>query len=157
MAYNNYRGWYKLLNPQKFIPQIDKFMGSFNESENSVEYKSGLELKAMKYCDFNKHIIKWSCEPFNVPYLKPTTGKMHRYFIDLFIEFSTGDKFIVEIKSSGETKPPRKPSKKTDKAIMNYQKGLQTYAINQAKWKAAEEFAKKNNMRFIILTEKELK
>ena len=156
MAYNNKRGWYKLVNKNKFIPPADSHMKSFNESEGAVEYKSKLELTAIRYADFNKHIKSWSCEPFAIKYLKPTDGKIHRYYIDLFIEFTTGDRFLVEIKSKGETKPPKKPTKKTDKSMFNYQKALQTFIINSAKWKSAEEFASKNNMKFIILTEDEL-
>ena len=154
--YNNKKGWYKPLNPTKLIPPFDSHMGSFNESTGEVEYKSRLELRAMKYADYNKHIVKWAVEPFHVPYIKPTDGKIHRYFIDFFLEFSSGDRFIVEVKPKGETIPPKKPSKKTQKAINNYQKALQTYAVNKAKWAAAREFAKKNNIRFIILTEEEL-
>jgi hypothetical protein len=30
------------------------------------------------------------------------------------------------------------------------------YAVNQAKWKAAREFAQANGMKFIVITEKEL-
>jgi hypothetical protein len=131
-------------------------MKSYNESTNQVQFKSGLELSAIKYCDFNKHIVKFSLEPFSIQYLKPTTGKYHRYFIDLFLEFSTGQKFIVEIKSKGETVPPQKPKRKTDKSIMNYQKALQTYAINCAKWKAAKIWAEERNMKFIFLTEDQL-
>jgi|FLOH01.1.fsa_nt_gi hypothetical protein len=152
--YNNKEGWYTLQNPEKFLKPIDEHMQSHNNGK--VNYKSGLELKGIRYCDWNKHIIKWSLEPFNIKYVKPTDGKIHRYYIDLFIEFSTGDKFLVEIKSSGETKPPKKPQKKTQKSLINYQKALQTYAINQAKWKAAKLFAEKNNLKFIILTENEL-
>jgi hypothetical protein len=131
-------------------------MKSYNESTNQVQFKSGLELSAIKYCDFNKHIVKFSLEPFHVKYLKPTTGRYHRYFIDLFLEFSTGQKFIVEIKSKGETVPPVKPRKKTDRSIINYQKALQTYAINCAKWKAAKAWAEERNMKFIFLTEDQL-
>ena len=152
--YNNKEGWYTLQNPEKFLKPIDEHMQSHNNGK--VNYKSGLELKGIRYCDWNKHIIKWSLEPFNIKYVKPTDGKIHRYYIDLFIEFSTVDKFLVEIKSSGETKPPKKPQKKTQKSLINYQKALQTYAINQAKWKAAKLFAEKNNLKFIILTENEL-
>lgn len=157
--YKNKEGWYKVLNPNKVIKPIDNHMKSFQVLENTVQlnYKSSLELKMMKYCDFNKHIVKYSLEPFNIKYIKPTTGKEHRYFIDFFLEFSSGDKFIVEVKSKGETKPPKKPSKKTENALMNYQKAIQTYAINRAKWKAAKEFAALNNMKFIILTEEQLK
>lgn len=156
--YNNKTGWYKVLNPAKFIPQHDNHMKSTRMNENGLllEYKSSLELKALKYADWNKHVTKYSLEPFPIPYIKPTDGKKHRYYIDMFIEFSNGTKFLVEIKSKGETTPPKKPSRKTDKTVANYQKALQTYAINSAKWKAAEEFAAKNNMKFIILTEREL-
>lgn len=152
--YNNYQGWYKILNPSKFIRPLDEHMKSYKNGE--VNFKSRLELKAIKYADYNKFITKWSLEPFNVKYIKPTDGKIHRYYIDLFLEFKTGDKFIVEIKSHGETIPPKQPKKKTEKAIMNYQRALQTYAINSAKWKAAEKFAADKGMKFIVLTEKEL-
>lgn len=152
--YNSYQGWYQLLNPTKFIKPLDEHMKSFKDGH--VNYKSRLELKAIKYADFNKHIAKWSLEPFHIKYVKPTDGKVHRYFVDLFFEFSTGDKFLVEIKSKGETKPPRKPVKKTVKALNNYQRALQTYAVNESKWKAAREFAEEQGMKFIILTEDEL-
>lgn len=155
--YKAQQGWYKLINPNKFVKPIDRLMESFNENTNEVLYKSSLELAAIRYCDFNKFITKFSLEPFAIKYKKPTDGKMHRYYIDLFIEFHTGDKFLVEIKSKGETSPPKQPKKQTNKAMMNYQKALITFHINQSKWEAAREFAKNNNMKFIILTEDELK
>lgn len=156
MAFKNIRqGWYRLLNPDKFIKPIDEYMQSYKDGH--VQYKSGLELTAIRYADYNKHITAWSMEPFNIKYLKPTTGKIHRYFIDMFIEFKTGAKFLVEIKPKGETIPPRKPSKNTQKAILRYQKALMTFAVNKAKWEAAEKFAELNKMKFIILTEDELK
>ena len=153
------KGWYKLLNPSKFIRQQDKHMKSVNESKEGIflEYKSSLELSMLKYCDYNKYIVKYSLEPFAIPYRKPTTGNIHRYYIDIFIEFSTGDKFLVEVKSYSETKPPRKPSKKTQKAIDNYNKALETYMINKSKWEAASKFASERGLKFIILTENELK
>lgn len=149
------QGWYEIKNPEKFLKPVDEHMKSFKDG--LVNYKSGLELKAFKYADYNRHIVKWSVEPFPIHYKKPTDGKQHRYYIDLVLEFSSGDKFLVEIKSKNETKPPRKPSKKTDKAVKNFMLKMQTYVINKAKWKAAEEFAAANQMRFIILTEDELK
>lgn len=153
--YNNKEGWYKIINMDKFLSPVDEHMKSFKDG--FVNYKSSLELKAIRYCDWNKHVVKWSLEPFAIKYLKPSDGKYHRYYIDFVIEFTSGEKFLVEVKSEGETKPPRKPSKKTEKSINNYQKAIITYHINQAKWKAAKEFATFNNMKFIILTEKQLK
>ena len=154
-------GWYKVLNDQKFIIPVNesiKVMKSYKivAGEIQVNYRSGLELKCLRYCDMNIHVKRYSLEPFCIPYLSPKDGKIHRYFIDFFIEFSNGQKFLVEVKSSGETREPKMPGKKTEKALLNYQKALQTYAVNQAKWAAAAAFVDKHNMKFIILTEREL-
>jgi hypothetical protein len=156
------QGWYKVLNAKKFIMQTNEsksVMNSvrINEGNLEINFKSSLELKAIKYFDMNKFVNKFSLDPFAIKYYKPTTGKFHRYFVDFFVEFENNQKFLVEIKSSGETVEPKKPSKKTQKAILNYQKAYQTWLVNSAKWKACEEFCKEKGMKFIILTEKELK
>lgn len=155
-------GWYKMINADKFIvPTVESqsVMKSYKiiDGEITVNYRSSLELACLRYCDYNKHIVKFSLEPLSIPYLKPTDGKIHRYFVDFYIEFSTGDKFLVEIKSSGETREPQIPKKKTQKAVMNYNTALQTFAVNTAKWDAARKFALQQKMKFIILTENELR
>ena len=132
-------------------------MDSFNESENKVKAKSSLELNFFRYCDSNPSIVKFSVEPFAIPYIKPTDMKIHRYYIDGYVEFNSGNKFLVEVKSSTETKKPRKPSKLTKKSEHNYRKAIQTYLINQAKWEAATKYCEINNFTFIILTEEHLK
>lgn len=156
------QGWYRVLNPGKFIQQVQEsktVMKStrINEGFLEVNYKSNLERISIKYCDMNKYVKKWSLEPFCISYRKPTTGKIHRYFVDLFIEFENSQKFLVEIKSFSETIEPKKPQRKTEKALLNYQRALQTFAVNSAKWKAAEAFALERGLKFIILTERELK
>lgn len=163
MAYKSAKqGWYKVLNPSKFIMQTNESKSvmksvRMNDGCLEVNFKSSLELKCFKYCDINRYIKKWSLEPFCIPYLSPKDGKIHRYFIDFFIEFSNGQKFLVEVKSSGETIKPAQPKKKTQKALINYTKAIQTFAINTSKWEAAREFCKERNMEFLILTENELK
>lgn len=156
MAFKPYKGWYSLTNPDKFLPPKDNYMQSFNESSMSVEYKSSLEAKSFMYCDKNDKIVKWSVEPFPIMYKKPTTGKMHRYFIDLFIEFESGAKFLVEVKSSSETKEPSKPKKMDSNSIRRYKRAMITWAINSAKWTAAQKFCEENDFKFIFLTEKQL-
>ena len=131
-------------------------MKSFNESNMAIEYKSSLELKSFRYCDANPKIKRFSVEPFAIPYIKPTDNKKHRYYIDIFIEFESGAKFLVEVKSSGETRPPRKPNKLTHKSERNYRRALQTWHINSAKWEAAKKFCETHDMGFVFLTEKEL-
>lgn len=154
MYKNVKQGWYRLLNPEKFIKPIDELMKSYKDGH--VNYKSSLELKAVRYADWNKDVVKWSLEPFPIQYLKPSTGKFHRYYIDLVLEFRNSEKFLVEIKPLSQTKPPVKPRKNTPKAQLNYARNLETYLINQAKWAAAKSFGKTNGFKFIILTEKEL-
>jgi len=157
MTFKNIKqGWYKLLNPGKFIPPADSHMKSFNENAMSVNYKSSLELKSIQYCDSNEFVKHWSLEPYPIYYIKPTDNKRHRYFVDLYIEFANNKKVIVEIKSNSETKPPCAPKKPTLKSKIRHAKALQTYAINQAKWDAAKIFAKQHNMLFTIITENEL-
>lgn len=160
MAYKGAKqGWYTVINTNKVIKPVDNHMKSFIIEENKIKlnFKSSLELTALKYCDMNKYVKSYSLEPFAISYLKPTTGRIHRYFVDLFIEFDNNQKFIVEIKPFSETIEPKKPSKKTEKALLNYQKALQTFAINTAKWSSAQAFCKEKGLTFIILTENELR
>lgn len=141
------QGWYELQFPEKFKQPIDNHMKSYKDGH--VNHKSGLELKAFRYCDYNPSILEWSLEPFAIQYLSPIDSKMHRYYPDIWIRFKTGEVFLVEIKSSAETKLPRKNDKM-------YAKKMQTFLVNQAKWQAAKGFCEVNNMHFQILTEKVL-
>ena len=149
----SHKGWYRLLYPEKFIRQLDETMNSMKITNDGIfiEYKSSLELKFIRYCEMNSNITKYSLEPFPIQYIKPTDGQFHRYYIDFFVEFKNGAKFLVEIKPYSQTKKPilrKNPTKYKDELIIYY--------INQAKWKAAKDFAEKRNMKFIVLTEREL-
>ena len=59
MAYKSAKnGWYKVLNKQKFIFPVNEsvsVMKSFKiiDDEINVNYRSGLELKCLRYCDMN--------------------------------------------------------------------------------------------------------
>ena len=157
--YKSHKGWYKVLNQGKLIKPLDEYMQSTKQKGNEfyIQFKSALERIAFCYADLNPKVVKFAIEPFNIPYIKPTDGQQHRYFIDMFIEFNTGDKFIVEIKSYNETVMPQPPKIPNPKAILNYKQALETFVVNQAKWKAAREFAAAKGLKFIILTERELR
>ena len=62
------------------------------------------------------------------------------------------EKYLIEIKPERFTKPPEIPQKKTKRFIDE----VFQYGVNEAKWKAAFEFCEDRNMKFIILTEKDL-
>lgn len=147
------QGWYTLKNPQKFMKPVDEFMQSVKDGK--VQYKSSLEYKAFKFQDTSKSIIQWSIEPFPIFYTKPSDNKQHRYFIDMFIVTNQG-KFLIEIKPKSQTIQPKKPSNPNPKRIQRYKKELETFLINQAKWKAQKEFQERNSQEFLIFTEEQL-
>ena len=133
-----------------FIPKNpNKFIGS------KAIYRSGLELKFFRFCDDNKNVKRWGSENVIVPYMSPLDNRGHKYYVDNYIEILEGNKlvkYLVEIKHSRETKPP-KTKYRNRKHLLYEQK---TFVTNQAKWQAAREYSKKRGYKFIILTEKEL-
>lgn len=159
MKYNAKKGWYKIINKDKFIAPLNEYMESYKVKDGNkyIEYKSSLERIAFSYADLNPKIKCFSVEPFCINYVKPLDNKVHRYFIDMYIEFINGCKFIVEIKSKSETVKPPKPKSYNPKKLNTYKQQIETYIVNQAKWKQATEFANKKGLKFIILTEEQLK
>jgi hypothetical protein len=133
-----------------FVPiNKEKFIGS------KAFYRSGLELKFMRFCDTNSNVVMWGSENIVVPYISPVDGRAHRYFVDNFVAINEGGvikKYLVEIKPSKQTNPPTTKYKKKEHLI--YEQAM--YDVNQAKWNAAREFCKKKGLEFLILTEKEI-
>ena len=133
-----------------FVPKNpNKFIGS------KAIYRSGLELKFFRFCDDNKNVKKWGSENVIVPYMSPLDNRGHKYYVDNYIEILEGNKlikYLVEIKHSRETTPPK--TKYRNRRHLLYEQ--KTFITNQAKWKAAREYSKKRGYKFIILTEKEL-
>lgn len=110
----------------------------------------------MKWCDSSISVVEWGSETVIIPYISPIDNKVHRYFVDFYIKVKTKtnsiEKYLIEIKPEKFTKPPEIPKKKTKRFIDE----VFQYGVNDAKWKAAFEFCKDRNMKFIILTEKDL-
>jgi hypothetical protein len=105
----------------------------------------------MKWCDSNDKVVEWGSEELVIPYRSPVDGRIHRYFVDFYIKVN-GKKYLIEIKPEKFTREPKIPKRKT-KQFLNE---VMTWGVNQAKWKAAEEFCLDRNWKFMILTEKEL-
>ena len=59
---------------------------------------------------------------------------------------------VVEIKPAKQVSEPKVQKRRTKKYVTE----VFTYATNQAKWAAAEDFCKDRRWEFQILTEKEL-
>ena len=113
--------------------------------------RSSWERKFCQYCDLNESILEWGSEEFWIPYRSPVDNKTHRYFPDFIIKVkeSTGElkTYVVEVKPRRQTKPATKRSSLYE---------AKTYAVNQAKWKAARSWCADRRIEFKIITEKEL-
>jgi hypothetical protein len=145
MANKYKQGIYRPINTEKYL------------GKTNPVYRSGWELKFFRWADINPNILAWGSENIIIPYINPLDQKVHRYFVDNFIVFKDKDgnkqKLLIEIKPSKQTIQPVTTKGKHKKTILYEQT---TWITNQAKWTAAKEWAKKKNMEFIILTEKEL-
>lgn len=139
-----YKGIFKPINPNKYRGNID-----------NIQYRSLWELKVMKYLDVKAEITWWASEEIAIQYLSPIDQRNHRYFPDFIIGIKdkTGNEktYVVEVKPYEQTLQPVK-KRKTQKFITE----MATYAVNQAKWRAADIYCQKRGWEFMILTENEL-
>ena len=133
------------------IPQ--KYKGD----PTQIIYRSLWERKFMQWCDKNENVLEWGSEEIIIPYISPVDNRVHRYFPDFYIRARTRNdgikKFVIEVKPKAQCSPPKPQRRKTRKFLNE----VKTYAVNDAKWKAAQEYCKDRRMTFMILTEKELK
>lgn len=147
MAYgkNCYQGKFTPKNPEKYKGDV-----------SNITFRSSWERIAFNYLDMHPGVIQWASEEIIIPYISPIDGKRHRYYVDLYfkIKDSNGNikSYLAEIKPYKFTMPPLEPKRKTKQYIQE----VTQYAVNQAKWKAATEVCKDNDIGFLILTENEL-
>jgi hypothetical protein len=133
-----------------------KFPNKYKGNKNNIVYRSNYELVAFRFFDNNPNVLEWSSEETIIPYQNPLTGRISRYFVDIYAKMKGHDgkitKYLIEIKPSSQTMPPVQKNKLT-KAFLYKQA---EFVKNQAKWKAAQEWCNKKDMNFVILTEKHL-
>ena len=137
----------------RFSPKnTNKYLGD----PTNIWYRSLWERRVMVYLDENSNVVEWSNEEIVIPYLSPVDGRVHRYFPDFFVR--TRNKMgmlegtIIEVKPSTQAAPP-KQKKRITKQYINE---VMTYGINEAKWKAANEYCKDRGWKFVVVTEKDL-
>ena len=135
----------------KFIPKNqDKYIGD----PSNIVWRSTWERSCFRWCDSNPDVVKWSSEETVIPYISPVDGKRHRYFIDLKIEFKGGKVLLIEIKPKYQTVAPNPEKfKKHKKAQERLLTEATTWAVNDAKWKAAKKYADNFGYKFCIFTE----
>ena len=107
-----------------------------------IIYRSGLEYQFICFCENNPKIKRWASEPIGIKYSCRLDGKEHDYYPDYVIETSDGSKIIIEVKPYSQTIKPSDADSKWAK---------ESWIKNCDKWKAADQFAKDNNAKFISI------
>lgn len=145
MAYDYKQGYFKPQNPKKYIGD-----------PNNIVYRSGWELRVMKYLDEKESVTRWASEEIAIPYISPIDNRPHRYFADFYVEAIGRDgetkKMLLEVKPKAQTQEPKKPKRNTKRYISE----VMTWGVNQAKWKAAQDFCQDKGWDFKLITEAEL-
>jgi hypothetical protein len=143
-----YHGLYEVENK-------DKYIGNTNP-----KYRSSWEAIFCYFLDHSKSVVKWGYECVNIRYYSPIDKKLHRYFIDFYFESINKhgklEKYLVEVKPSEQTKPPKRPKNKNKKRNKRYLAEMETFIINKCKWKSAMKFCAARGIKWKIITEHEI-
>ena len=140
-----HQGRFHPQNPQKYKGDV-----------NNIIYRSSWELRFMQWCDRNENIMEYGSEEFWITYVSPVDNRVHRYFPDFIIKLKESNEdiktYVIEVKPKRQTLPPKQKSRVTK----SYLYEVQTYAVNQSKWNAADEWCKDRRLEFKVITETEL-
>jgi hypothetical protein len=140
-----YQGFFKPRNPQKY-----------RGDPTNIVYRSGWEKKVMDWCDTNSKVVSWSSEETIIPYVSPIDNKVHRYFVDFYVEAVGRDGetkvMLLEVKPRAQTQEPKTQKRRTKRYITE----VMTWGVNQAKWEAARKYCQHKGWEFKLITETEL-
>jgi hypothetical protein len=124
-----YSGRFTPKNPQKYVG-----------NHRNIIYRSSWEARVMNWLDKSPDIISWASEELIIPYISPVDGKAHRYFPDFLVKVrdkqGSLNTLLIEVKPKRQATEPVKKSRITKQYIRE----VVTYSVNQAKWKAANEY-----------------
>jgi len=137
-----YKGRYSPKKPEKY-----------RGDPTGVIYRSSWEKNLMLWCDRTEDVVEWSSEEIVVPYIYAVDGRAHRYYVDFFIKYKSGQVIIVEVKPAAQTEPPKGKDRRTKR----YLNEATTYVKNVNKWEAAKSYAEVRGWKFEIWTEETLK
>ncbi len=138
------KGFFHPRHPEKYV---------HGKTKDRIVFRSSWEEDFCIFLDNNTRVLRWSSEPFAIPYMKPTDKRMHKYYPDFWFEYvdKNGEiiQEVIEVKPLNQISQPNPTGKKPKQQIYE----SLTWAINTAKWKAATEFCNKYNMKFRLITE----
>jgi len=142
MATRGIKSKYVVKNRHKYI----------GKNIDSIILRSSWESLYIRHLDYSKSILEFSSECVIIPYICPTDGKRHKYYMDFFVKSIDAEgnisRSLVEIKPNKERSRPR-----NNKNKKRHLTETMTYVKNQAKWAAAELYAHTRGWNFYVLDE----
>jgi hypothetical protein len=134
-----HKGTYVLKNPEKYI------------GTGNVTYRSSWEYSVMTFFDNHASVIAWSSESISIPYRNPLTNRQTVYIPDFLVVYESNGRKVAEMI---EVKPAKEVPGMLNEKLSKRDRLAQI--LNAAKWQAAIAFCAKRNIRFRVITEKDL-
>lgn len=138
----------KIPSKQRFIPKNKtKYKGNLN----SLVSKSSWEHQFMCFLDRHPSILEWKYESIYITYFNPIENRNRKYVPDFWFKYIDKEgnikECLVEIKPYRKTML-RERATRIEKA---------EYAVNKAKFEAADKYCKEKGIIYKIITEKDIK
>lgn len=131
-------------NPKKYLGDVKNIIA-----------RSSWELRVMHFLDRSPSVIWWNSEELRIPYQHPLDKQIHNYHPDFVVHVNTktGPRtFLLEIKPDDQTVLRHPPKVQTRKYLAE----VATYAVNIAKWEAAQAFCEQHGWTFKVVTEQDI-
>ena len=137
-------------DPKIFTPKNpEKYVGKL-----PIILRSSWEFHFANIIDNHPNVCFWASESIAIQYIHPIKNKKCNYYPDFVVEFikSDGTKTIEVI----EIKPMQDGMPGTSKRSKNRLFEDSRYAVNVAKWRAAQQYCRQRGFVFKVLTEHQL-
>tara|TARA_R100000231_G_scaffold133425_1_gene106335 strand:+ start:788 stop:1237 length:450 start_codon:yes stop_codon:yes gene_type:complete len=134
----------------KFKPRNPK---KYKGDPTNIIFRSSWERDVMGLLDTNPKVKWWQSEEKCFPYYNPVDKRTRMYFPDFIVCYDRNgieQIEVIEVKPAKQVKGPNPNPKRRTK---NWAKEVQTYLINQNKWKSMTEVCENKGWNFKILTE----
>ncbi len=127
----------------KFSPKNKlKYVGT-----KTPTYRSSWEHAFMRLCDEHPNVYQWASESIKIPYRHPFSVYVPDFFIIYMDKNGKKHAEMVEVKPASQMT--------MEKAGRSMAKKKQV-VINQAKWEAANAYARQRKIRFRVVSEEQL-
>ena len=101
-----YKGKYTVKHPSKYKGNLEE-----------VVYRSNWEKSVMIWLDNNSEVAKWNSEDFIIPYYYDVDKRWHKYHVDFWIKFKSGNVLLVEVKPKKQTQPPKSKNPRSKRSL----------------------------------------